>query len=661
MNGTQQTAEPPPGDGRRKLIYWAWGLALLAGAAAALATVRWDGAWPLILVALVLTWALGLATWRQLDRTTAPAEPPHSPIALPAAPPVPLAPGVERPAAAASADRLAELAENMPGAAAVLWLEHPDDSTSLVVRFANSAAAAHLDLRVDGHPFGPQADPHSPLMELDGLDQQLADVVRHRVPTHAAVRGPEGDTLGLRAIAIGDNCLSLTAEETFEGAALAESMRTLALHDQLTGLPNRALVLDRIEAALARARRTGEPVSIMMVDLNHFKEVNDSLGHDQGDHVLVELARRYTADLRDCDTVGRIGGDEFVVVLTTGATVAGTRGVADRIVRLTEEAIAIDGVAVTVGASVGASRHPDHGADAAELLRRADSAMYRAKRSGVSVTFFSSELELIELRHVELRSALLAEEWVDELRMTYRPRIDLRTMLPNGVEASAVWEHPRHGPVQLDDLAEIGGPADHLARLARAVTEQAAAELTAIGWPDDLSVNVDMSSLPWLDSSIDEWVPELIEKYHLREGQLRLQITQSQVVERAGLSVAALDSLRDQGVRFTLGGFGSLESSLSALRELPVNEILIHRRLIHELELGDPTIVRTVIDLAHRLGLTAVADGIDTVEVLDRVRMLDCDSALGAMAGIPLDVDGLEAFVLAMTPAKAAVEIPLPD
>jgi EAL domain-containing protein (putative c-di-GMP-specific phosphodiesterase class I) len=279
----------------------------------------------------------------------------------------------------------------------------------------------------------------------------------------------------------------------------------------------------------------------------------------------------------------------------------------------------------------------------------------------VPFTFFSSELELIELRHVELRSALLAEEWVDELRMTYRPRIDLRTMQPNGVEASAVWEHPRHGPVQLDDLAEIGGPADHLARLARAVTEQAAAELTAIGWPDDLSVNVDMSSLPWLDSSIDEWVPELIAKYHLREGQLRLQITQSQVVERAGLSVAALDALRDQGVRFTLGGFGSLESSLSALRELPVNEILIHRRLIHELELGDPTIVRTVIDLAHRLGLTAVADGIDTVEVLDRVRMLDCDSALGAMAGIPLDVDGLEAFVLAMTPVEAAAEIPLPD
>lgn len=558
-----------------------------------------------------------------------------------------------QPAQGASADRLAELAEHMPGAAAILRLEDADDPSSLTVQYANSAALAHLQLATGDRPFGPGADPHSPLRELLDLDLLLADVVRRRTPTHARVRGPEGDPLALRAVPIGDNCLTLTAEQTFDGESLAESMRTLALHDQLTGLPNRALVLDRIEAALARARRTGEPVSIMMVDLNHFKEVNDSLGHEQGDQVLVELARRYGDDLRDCDTVGRIGGDEFVVVLTTGATVAGTRGVADRIVRLTEQAIAVDGASVRVGASIGVARHPDHGADAAELLRRADSAMYRAKRTGVPFAFFSSELELIELRHVELRSALIAEEWADQLRMSYRPLLDLPTGTPSGVEASAVWNHPRHGAVQLTDLVEIGGPADHLARLARAVTEQAVAEVTEAGWPRGLSVHVDMSSLPWLDSSIDSWLPALLREYRVRDGELSLQITQAQVVERAGLSAATLESLRDQGVRFTLGGFGSLESSLSALRELPVDEILIHRRLVRELELGDPTIVRTVVELAHRLGLRAVADGIDTAEVLDRVRMLECDTALGAMAGIPMDVDGLAAFVASLGAASA--------
>ena len=557
------------------------------------------------------------------------------------------------PAQGAADDRLAELAEQMPGAGAVLRLDVPTDTTSLVVQFANSAAATHLRLAAGDRPFGPGSDPHSPLREPLDLDVLPADVVRRRTPTHAAVRGPEGDPLMLRAVPIGDNCLTVTAEPTFDGESLAESMRTLALHDQLTGLPNRALVLDRIEAALARARRTGEPLAVMMVDLNHFKEVNDSLGHDHGDQVLVELARRYRTDLRDCDTVGRIGGDEFVVVLSTGATVAGTRGVADRIVRLTEQAVAVDGMTVRVGACIGAARHPDHGADAAELLRRADSAMYRAKRTGVPFAFFSSELELIELRHVELRSALIAEEWVDQLRMAYRPRLDLPTGTPSGVEASAVWNHPRHGAVQLTDLVEIGGPADHLARLARAVTEQAVAEVSAAGWPRGLSVHVDMSSLPWLDSSIDQWLPELLQEHRVRPGELSLQITQAQVVERAGLSAATLEPLRDQGVRFTLGGFGSLESSLSALRELPVDEILIHRRLVHELELGDPTIVRTVVELAHRLGLRAVADGIDTAEVLDRVRMLECDTALGAMAGIPMDVDGLTTFVASLSAAAA--------
>jgi len=543
------------------------------------------------------------------------------------------------------AARLAEFAEVMPFPAAVLRMEDLDRPNSLVVRFANAAAADQLHLWAGDHPLVQRGGPDDLLAHFPGLERQLLDVVRLRTTVETAFHEPDGALMSLRVVPLGDQSIGITAEKVLAISEDEESVREMGLHDPLTGLPSRSLFIDRAQSALARARRTDEPLAILMLDLDHFKEVNDTLGHERGDEVLVELARRFTTELRDCDTVARLGGDEFAILLTTDASVKGTRGVAERVARITEEAIGLGDIEVRVGASIGAARHPDHGADVTELLRRADSAMYRAKKSGATFAFFSQELEQIEIRHIELRSALMGDEWTDQLRIAYRPRLDLVSLQPIGIEAAGIWDHPRHGNVELNDLVEIGAPIARLSLLAQRVTEQAVADILSLGGAPGLTINVDLSLLPVLDGNLETWLPDLLHLAGVPAGSLCMQITQAQVTGQYGLDIGELQTLRQGGARFCLGGFGSLDSSLAALRDLPIDEILIHRQFVRELAEGNPDIVRTVIDLAHRLGLTAVADGVDTTQVLDRVRVLECDAALGAIAGGPMSKSELAVYL----------------
>ena len=533
--------------------------------------------------------------------------------------------------------------EGIPIALAILRLDDLDDPSSLRVIVGNPAAGALVG-RVPEDAVGQRLEELLPL--ASAFLPRLADVVRLGTSLERPFVkiGDQDEVFALRAMPLPDQCMGLALEDVTKRARLAESLRHKALHDHLTGLPNRARFNERLDNALERAQVHGGRTGLLMVDLDRFKDVNDTLGHEYGDRLLIELARRLSMKLRNCDTIARLGGDEFAILVSDADDEDATTTVAQRLVELCEEPFHIDEFRLQVGASVGVAVAPDDAEDADSLMRHADAAMYQAKESGGGIVVHSSTPAGSGGTRIELLADLKDAVETDELVLHYQPRIDLRSLRPVGVEALVRWQHPRRGilaPGEFIELAEVSGT---IAALTRIVTERATADMAALRPGSPCTVNVNLSARNLHDPLLVDWVVDLLQRSGYPPTSLCFELTEAQLAEDPSQTLEVLHRLRLLGVRLSVDDFGTGYSSVAYLRELPVDEVKIDSGFMSGLSAGDSTLVRSVIDLGHNLGLHVVAEGVEDRASLDALRALGCDSAQGFHLAPPMPFGDLEQY-----------------
>ena len=451
------------------------------------------------------------------------------------------------------------------------------------------------------------------------------------------LRRPEmklGRTLGFIAVQFA---------QFVERKQVEAQLRHQALHDGLTDLPNRTLFNDRLGQALAVARRNGSPLAVLLMDLDSFKEINDTLGHQSGDALLEDLGQRLEACVRAGDTVARLGGDEFgFLILDVSAS--GAADVVDRVRQALAAPFRLHGLTLQVEASVGIALFPDHGESADELLRHADVAMYVAKRGGAAFSFYDSS----EDEHTPIRLAMLGElrRALDEheLVLHYQPEIALSTGAVRRVEALLRWDHPTRGlllPAEFLPAAEKTGLMDAMTRYVLDEVLRQRREWSLLGHELDLAVNVSMRNL--LDNALPDDVADLLERKGAPASCLEFEITEHTVVADRFRARAVLERLSELGLRVAIDDFGTSYSSLAYLRRLPLHTIKIDRSFVASMtrDPHDVLIVRSTVELARSLGLDVVAQGVESEEIYDALAGLGCDAAQGNHLCGPLTGDEL--------------------
>lgn len=412
-----------------------------------------------------------------------------------------------------------------------------------------------------------------------------------------------------------------------------------ALHDALTGLANRTLIMDRLERALERARQGKKPLALLLLDLDRFKEINDTLGHQAGDGLLREVARRLPAALRDGDSIGRLGGDEFALVLPAVTDLGKATAVATRTIESLKPPFEHEGLSLEMGASIGIALYPDHAEDAARLLRCADVAMYAAKTDHVPIAVYDQEKDENSLRNLSLTGELRTAIRDKTLFLAFQPKIDLRTRRVCGVEALARWIHPVHGFIPPDQFIARAEHTGLIQPLTAWALEAAMAGLTDLRRRiPELTMAVNISTRSLQDRSLPNEVMALIATWRIDPADITLEITESALMDNPERALDTLHRLHNIGVRVSIDDFGTGYSSLAYLKSLPVGELKIDRCFVahmHERE-RDAQIVRSTINLAHDLGLKVVAEGIETSAQLAALETYGCDIGQGYLFSKPL-------------------------
>ena len=443
-----------------------------------------------------------------------------------------------------------------------------------------------------------------------------------------------------------DSAITAVLERAVELAGLAigrwqreAEVRHRALYDALTGLPNRYLIEDRLKRAMAESRRRGSDAAVLIVDIDRFKDVNDMLGHDVGDQVLQEVARRLGGALRAADTVGRLGGDEFVVVLPDISGAEDADQVAAKLQSALRASFEINGIGLAVSASVGISLFPHHGTDLATLLRSADAAMYRVKPTGGAAAVFEPHSDQVRASYVSRAAELRRAIDNGELMLDYQPQIDLRSPVTVGAEALVRWRHPTRGILPPDEFIGLAEQAGLMKLLTRWVIETALAETAAwraAGATLTLAVNLSASMLR--DPELVAIVVGAAGRWNLTKGQLELEVTESALLADPVAAIRVMDELDDAGISFALDDFGTGYSSLSQLKRVPARTLKIDRSFLHNLTTDprDASIVQAVVHLGHDLGIAVVAEGVEDERTLQRVAELGCDQAQGFFLARPM-------------------------
>lgn len=455
----------------------------------------------------------------------------------------------------------------------------------------------------------------------------------------AAVRDPSG------AVAYYIGIFSDITEQK----ASAQRIRQLAYYDVLTGLPNRALLMDRCQHELARAARDGRRLALLFLDLDRFKHINDSLGHPVGDALLRAVARRLREALRDSDTIARLGGDEFVVLLQDVETVAGVELVARRILDAFVEPFQLDEHSLSVGATVGISLFPDHGADVTCLFKYADLALYQAKETGRGeFRFFEARLNDAANDRMRLERELRLALERDQLTLHYQPVYALPDRRLAGAEVLLRWHHPALGLVSPATFIPIAEDSGLIIPIGTWVLEQACHQ--ARQWLDaglDLGViAVNLSGMQIRRSDLADMVTTALARSTLPAHHLELEISESYMLRQAERDLQQLGQLRDLGVALAIDDFGTGQTSLAHLRRLPVGKLKIDRSFITDID-RDPagaTVTRAIIGLGHGLGLSIVAEGVETTAQEAVLIDQGCDLVQGFRYARPLDAAAFAAL-----------------
>jgi diguanylate cyclase len=405
-----------------------------------------------------------------------------------------------------------------------------------------------------------------------------------------------------------------------------------ALHDALTGLPNRTLLADRFEQALQAGMRTSATTGLLLIDLDRFKEVNDTLGHHVGDQLLAQIGPRLAGALRGADTVARLGGDEFAVLLPDVDGLSGALDVASRLRQALAEAFRVEGVELDVDASIGVVISGAHGADAQTLLQRADIAMYVAKQQKRGVVVYDPENDDHSPERLSLLGQLRRGIERGELFLQYQPKVDLKTRQVVGVEALVRWQHPDRGMVPPNDFIPLAEHTGLIGPLTEAVLNMALAQVKV--WADGghhIPVAVNISARNLADDGFAEKVKGLLAKHAVASALLEVEVTESAVMLEPEKAARLLNDLHAIGVRISIDDFGAGYTSLAQLKNLPISELKIDRSFILAMNSNadDAMIVKSMIDLGHSLSMTVVAEGIETADAVDALAGLQCDIGQG--------------------------------
>jgi diguanylate cyclase (GGDEF)-like protein len=499
-----------------------------------------------------------------------------------------------------------------------------------------------------------------PTLRDDGLRATAAAAVRGRsgafgiIAVHSTTVGAFSGEEGQWLQSIADLVASALDRERSEAV-----MRHQSLHDALTGLPNRALLFDRIEHAFGRVERFGLAVAVLLLDLDGFKTVNDSLGHHAGDELLIEVGSRLRDVVRTADTVARLGGDEFVVLAEVASDEEAFE-IAERIAEVWEAPFAAASGEVFCSASVGIAVGRDAQAPI-KMLREADAAMYRAKGRGRGRSeIFDEEMRRDAFERLRTESDLRRALERDEFAVLYQPIFDTVTLRPIAVEALVRWRHPTRGivgPVEFIPLAEETGL---IAPLGRWVLEHAVAEVA--GWSQQfpelpLRVAVNVSGQQLARPEFLQEVRAALEASELPPERLGLEITESILINESGSPFSTLEALREIGVKVMIDDFGTGYSSLARLKRFPLDVIKIDRSFVDGLgaEDEDTAIVAAIIDIARSLGLQVIAEGVEGELQLERLRQLGCHSVQGYLFSGPMHGDDFAAFLASDEPRSPAV------
>ena len=415
-----------------------------------------------------------------------------------------------------------------------------------------------------------------------------------------------------------------------EQRAQKEALEYQSLHDPLTGLPNRSLFNDRLRQAIVVGHRERKSMVLLIMDMDRFKEVNDTLGHHFGDLLLQQVALRLAATLRQSDTVARLGGDEFAVLPAGGTDLNGGCRAAQKILQALEHPFVVDGRNIDVGASIGIAHWPEHGEEAETLMRHADVAMYAAKRGKRGYAVYAPQQDEHTAAHLALIGELRHAIGHDDLLLHYQPTVSLQSGKATGVEALVRWRHPKHGVIPPGQFIPAAEETELVQPLARWVLNQGLRQLRS--WVDmglEIELAVNLSAWNLHDPEFPDVTSDLLGSWGVEPARLKLEITESSIMEQSSMdTVTRLSAL---GVGLSIDDFGTGYSSLAYLKRLPVTEIKIDKSFITAM-MGDSSsvsIVRSIIELGHNMGLKVVAEGVENREPWDTLVTLGCDLAQG--------------------------------
>ncbi len=435
-----------------------------------------------------------------------------------------------------------------------------------------------------------------------------------------------------------------THEFRSQTAALEHQVTHDATHDSLTDLPNRILFHDRAEQAIYSAKRENRNLAILLLDLDRFKEINDTMGHFNGDRILKQVAMRLNGVTRESDTLARLGGDEFAILFPKITEENDIHIVAEKIHNALLSPFVIEGLTLDVQASLGAVLFPQHGEDVDTLLQRADVAMYVAKNDNKGFVVYSPQMDQYSPHRLTLMSELRQAIEQDDLLLHYQPKVNANTGSIVGVEVLIRWLHKNHGMIAPDEFISLAERTGLIKQLTRWVLKHAMQQ--AVLWQSsgfNIGVAVNLSTKNLLDPEFPDVIAGLLASYDLPPKYLMLEITETSMMVEPEMALEVLSRIAKMGVRISVDDFGTGFSSLAYLKKLPVNEIKIDKSFVIDMleNENDAVIVHTTIELAHNLGLVAVAEGVENEQTLLKLKSLGCDVLQGYHICKPLPAKDL--------------------